>query len=316
MFWLNVQRVVRGGLVNFWRNGFVSVTSILVMTITLFVIGSLVFNNALLQSSLKELQDKVDVNIYFVTSAQEDDIVALKKTLESFPEVALVQYVSREESLARFKERHQDDQLILQALDEVGDNPLGAVLSVKTKDPSQYENIATYLKQNPTLSKEGTPIVDKVNYSQNKVAIDKLTEIIDASRASNFARTLILILASIAVAFNTIRLAIYVAREEISVMGLVGASRTYIRGPFIVAGTIYGLISAVITIIVFYPVTYWFGPLFYPLPLFLTRESIGNLHLFQYYISNFAEISLIILGSGILLGMIASFLAVRRYLNR
>lgn len=315
MFWLNVKRVLRSGLVNSWRNGFVSLTSVLVMTITLFVIGSLVFNNALLQSSLKELQDKVDINIYFVTDAQNDDIVALKKKLESFPEVANVQYISRDQALENFKTRHENDQLILQALDEVGDNPLGAVLTVKTREPSQYEGIAEFLKQNPTLSSGGTPIVSEVNYLKNKAAIDKLNEIINSSRASNLARTLVLILAAIAVAFNTIRLAIYVAREEISVMGLVGASRMYIRGPFIVAGVVYGIISAVITIIIFYPVTYWFGPLFYPLPLFLTGETVNNLHLFQYYISNIAEISLIILGSGILLGIFASFLAVRRYLR-
>lgn len=315
MFWVNVKRVMRSGFVNFWRNGFVSVASILVMTITLFVVGSLVFNNALLQSSLKDLQGKVDINVYFVATAQEDDIVALKKTLEAFPEVDTVQYMSRDEALAHFKERHADDQLILQALDEVGDNPLGAVLNVKTKEPSQYEGIADFLKQNPALSKDGIPIIDKVNFFQNKVAIDKLSEIISSSRKSNLARMLILMLAAIAVAFNTIRLAIYVAREEISVMGLVGASRMYIRGPFIVVGVIYGLVSAVITILVFYPITYWFGPLFYPLPVFLTSETIGSLHLFQYYLANFTQISTIILGSGILLGVIASFLAVRRYLK-
>ena len=315
MFWLNVKRVLRTGFVSFWRNGFVSVASILVMTITLFVIGSLVFNNALLQSSLKELQDKVDINVYFVTSAPIDDIVALKATLESFPEVAVVEYVSRDEALERFKARHEDDQLILQALDEVGDNPLGAVLNIKTKEPSQYESIAEYLKQNPTLSKEGKPLIDKVNYYQNKVAIDKLNQIIDASRASSLARTLVLILASLAVAFNTIRLAIYVTREEISVMRLVGASRMYIRGPFIVAGFIYGTVSAVIAIIAFFPVTYWFGPLFYPLPIFLTSDSIGNLHLFQYYIANFAQICFIVVASGLVLGALSSFLAVRRYLK-
>src|SRR3989338_6018812 len=215
MFWINIKRVLRTGLMSFWRNGFVSVASILVMTITLFVVGSLVFNNA----------------------------------------------------LAQFKTKHQDDQLILQALDEVSDNPLGAVLNIKTNEPSQYEGVANYLKQNPVLSKGGTPLVDKVNYFQNKVAIDKLNEIINSSRKSSFARTLVLILASLAVAFNTIRLAIYVTREEISVMRLVGASNMYIRGPFIVAGFIYGTVSAVIAIIAFYPVTYWFGPLFYPLPI-------------------------------------------------
>lgn len=315
MLWLNIKRVLRTGFVSFWRNGFVSVASILVMTITLFVVGSLVFNNALLQSSLEELQGKVDVNVYFITSASEEDVLSLKGTLESFPEVASVDYISREEALERFRARHEDDQLIIQALDEVGENPLGAVLNIKTKEPSQYEGVAEYLKQNPTLSKEGTPLISDVNYYQNKVAIDRLNDIINTSRASSFARTLVLIVASLAVAFNTIRLAIYVTREEISVMRLVGASRMYIRGPFVVAGIIYGAISAVLAIVVFYPVTYWFGPLFYPLPAFLTSESIGDLHLFQYYMSNFFEISFIVIASGLLLGAVSSYLAVRRYLR-
>ncbi len=315
MFWVNVKRVLNTGWINFWRNGFVSVASILVMSITLFVVGSLVFNNALLQSSLDELKQNVDINVYFVTTAQESDVLALKKTLESFPEVAEVEYVSREQALENFKAKHQDDQLILQSLEEVGDNPLGAILNIKTKEPSQYQGVADYLKANPVLSKEGTPLVDKVNYFQNKTAIDKLSQIIDTSRKSSLARTLVLIIASLAVAFNTIRLAIYIRREEISVMRLVGASHTYIRGPFIIAGLIYGFVSALLAILAFYPVTYWFGPLFYPLPFFLTQNQAGDLHLFQYYIANFAEVTLIVLGTGLILGALSSYLAVRRYLK-
>src|SRR3989344_3591859 len=315
MFWVNVKRVWRAGLINFWRNGFVSVASILVMSITLFVVGSLVFNNALLQSSLDDLKNKVDINVYFITTASEEDILTFKKTIESFPEVALVGYVSRDEALVQFKARHEDDQLILQALDEVGENPLNASLNIKAKDPAQYGSVADFLKQNPLMSQEGTPLIDKVNYSQNKAAIDRLNDIISSSRKSNLARTLVLILASLAVAFNTIRLAIYVTREEISVMRLVGASKTYIRGPFIVVGLIYGLVSALLAIIAFYPITYWFGPLFYPFPVFLTKDVVSELHLFQYYISNFVQIALIIVGCGLALGATSSFLAVRRYLK-
>ncbi len=315
MFWVNIKRVFATGFVSFWRNGFVSVASVLVMTITLFVVGSLVFNNALLQSSLEELEQRVDINVYFVLTAPEEDILSLKTTVESFPEVASVEYISREQALEEFRQRHENDQLIIQALDEVGENPLGAVFNVKTKEPSQYEGVAEYLTQNPALSSDGAPIIDKINYYQNKAAIEKLNEIINASRASSYARTLILVLASLAVAFNTIRLAIYVTREEISVMRLVGASNTYIRGPFVVAGLIYGIVSAVIALLVFYPMTYWFGPLFYPLPIFLTNETVGDLHLFQYFTSNFFEIGFIVITSGLLLGAISSFLAVRRYLR-
>lgn len=315
MFWVNVKRVVKSGFTNFWRSGFISIASIFVMTITLFVIGSLVFNDALLMSSLDELKQKVDINVYFTTTADEPSILSLQKTLESFPEVASVQYLSRDQALANFKELHQNDQLILQALDELQDNPLGAVLNVKTKEPSQYEAIANYLQQNPILTKDGSSIINKVNYNENKAAIDKLTEIIATSERLNYVRTLVLILASLFVTFNTIRLAIYVTREEISVMRLVGASNMYIRAPFVVAGMIYGLVSGILAIVIFYPVTYWFGPLFYPLPLYLTETSVSDLHLFQYYITNFGQISLIVLATGVFLGAVSSYWAVRRYLK-
>jgi len=117
------------------------------------------------------------------------------------------------------------------------------------------------------------------------------------------------------VTFNTIRLVIHVSREEISVMRLVGASNMYIRGPFVIAGLMCGLVAAILSIIIFYPVTYLFGPLFYPLPVFLSSSVVGDQELFRYYIENFGQISLIILAGGAFLGIVSSYLAVRRYLR-
>ena len=209
MFWTSIKRIFRTGFVSFWRNGFVSLASVLMLTVTLFVLGSLVLNNALLQSSLTELKDKVDINVYFVTEAPEADILALKKNLEAFPEVLRVIYVTREEALEDFKQRHENDSRTLQALEELGANPLGAVLNVKTKEPSQYESVAAYLSEKPVLSKTGAPIIDKVNYNQNKIAIDRLIDIIQSSERSNLAKTLGLVLVSIVVTFNTIPLSIF-----------------------------------------------------------------------------------------------------------
>ena len=314
MFLVHLKRVFRTGLISFWRNGFVSLASILVMIVALFVAGAVVFNNALLQASLDELRDKVDINAYFVTTASEEDILALKKTVEALPEVHSVEYVSSEDALARFGERHANDDLIIQALEELDENPLGAVLNIKAKDPSQYESVANFLKKEETLESGSPSIIYRVNYFQNKAAIDRLTEIISSTERSNIVRTLVLIIISLIVSFNTIRLAIYTSREEISVMRLVGASNAYIRGPFIVVGVLYGLIAGIVTISIFYPVTYYFGPLFYPLPLFL-NGTVEQVTLFRYFVENFAEITGIIFGSGIVLGAVSSWLAVRRYLS-
>ncbi len=306
--WIKTKRVIRSGFFSFWRNGFVSLSSILVMMVTLFAIGSTIFSGVILKSTLDQIRDKVDINVYFVTSAAENDILEMKKSLEQLPEVAPpIVYVSKEEALAEFKKRHQNDEFTLQALNELGENPLGATLNIKAKDPSQYESIAQFLNSKSSQASPGTSIIDKVNYYQNKDAIDRLTRIIDSADRLGFILTFLLIIISILITFNTLRLVIYMSRDEISVMRLVGASAGYIRGPFFIAGAIYGFISGILTLILFYPVTLWLGK--------TTENFFVGLNVFQYYTDNFGQIFIIIVGSGIAIGAISSFLAVRKYLK-
>ena len=307
MLWVNIKRILRTGFFSFSRNAFVSLSSVLVMIITLSVICSLIFLSAILNKSLDEIRDKVDVNVYFLTSAPEEEVLSLQEKIEGLAEVSSVTYTSREQALQDFKERHQNDEFTLQALDELSDNPLGASLNIKAKDPSQYESIAQFLNQEPALSSDGSSIIDKVNYYQNKVAIDKLTGIIDAADRLGTAIILVLVLISVLITFNTIRLTIYISREEIAVMRLVGASSTYIRGPFMIVGIIYGTVAGILTLLLFYPVTYWLGG--------VTQDFFIGLNVFDYYASNFGQIFLVVIGSGIVIGALSSYLAVRKYLK-
>ena len=302
-----LKRVTKAGFVSFWRNGFISFASILVMSITLFVIGSIVFMGTIFNHTLDQIKDKVDINVYFITSAGTQDIMAIKKNLEALPEVSKITYTSREDALTNFKNKHENDEQTLQALAELNDNPLGASLNIKAKEPSQYEGIAGYLKGKDVLLKDGASIVDKINYYQNKVAIDRFTKIIDGANKVGMGLIIILVLFSIIITFNTIRLTIYVSRDEISVMKLVGASNRYIRGPFVVSGIMYGFVSAMFTLIMFYPITFYSTR--------ATENFFMGLNLFDYYIRNFGQIFLIIAGSGIFIGAISSYLAVRRYLK-
>ncbi len=292
---------------NFWRNGVVSFAAVLIMTVTLFTLGMLLFMGALMESSLEQIRSKVDINIYFTLDAPEDDIFSLKATIETLPEVASVTYISRDDALANFRDRHKNDQLTLQALDELGENPLPASLGIKAKEVSQYEGIATFLEGQSAILQADARIVDKVNYQQNKVAIDRLTKVIDGARKIGFATTLFLILVSVVITFNTIRLAIYTAREEIAVMRLVGAENRYIRGPFIIEGVMYGLCSGIIALILLYPMTLWLGK--------TTENFFGGLNVLAYYADNFGQIFLIIMSTGIVLGVVSSYLAVRKYLR-
>lgn len=306
MIWIKVKRIMHTGFVQFWRNGVVSLSAVLVMIVTLSVIGMVIFTSALLTSSLAAIQEKVDINVYFVSSVAEEDIMSVKSALESLPEVSFVEYVSREQALINFRERHQNDEKTLEALDELDDNPLGAVLNVKAKEPSQYEGVATFLDQNYPTEVTGS-IIERVNYFQNKQAIDRLGQIIDAGGRLGAIVTVIFIIISIIITLNTIRLAMYISRDEISVMKLVGASQKYITGPFIVTGAMYGIVSSILTLIIFWPLTFWLGP--------ITERFFVNINLFEYYVSSFGQIFLIIFFSGVLIGAVSSFLAIKRYLR-
>lgn len=291
---------------SFWRNGFVSLASILNITIALFLIGSLIFLSALMNTALEQIRNKVDIDVYFVTPAPDEDILALKISLEELPEVGLVTFTSRDDALVQFRERHADDFLTLQALEELDENPLRASLNIKAKETSQYESIARFLEnQNEALSVEDQ-IIDDINYYQNKVAIDKLAKFIANAQRIGLAIVIAIALIAVINTFNTVRLAIYTSREEISVMRLVGADNKYIRGPFIVEGFLYGLVSALFVLILFYPLTLWLGG--------ATERFFGGINIFQYYLGNFGQIFLIIVSSGILLGITSSYFAVRRYI--
>ncbi len=306
--WINIKRVARYGFIGFIRNGFISLSAILIMTITLFVLAGLMISDAALNATLVQLKEKVDVNVYFVTAATESQIMDVKKSLEALPEVALVTYASRDDALAQFRERHKNDQLTIQALDELNDNPLGAVLSVRAKETSQYEAIAKFLDAQQASGAPGGAAIDRVNFYQNQTAIDRLTGIIDTSKRLGTAIALFLGIASVLIAFNTIRLAIYTARDEIGVMNLVGANRWYVRGPFMIGGVLYGVASAVIVLLLLYPFTLWLGP--------ASERFFGTFNVFSYYVDTFPSLFLIVMASGIALGALSSFLAVRRYLSK
>ena len=302
-----LKRIIKSGFVNFRRNGVVSWAAVLVTTITLSVITALILLQAVLHFSLDQIKNKVDVTIYFNVKAPEDRILALKNSLVKLPEVAEVSYTTAEDALKDFRLRHQNDYPTIQALDEIKDNPLGGYLNVKAKEISQYETIANFLKSNNTLVSGSASIIDKVNYYQNKLVIDRLNSIISGAQKLGFLITLILVVISIIITFNTIRLTIFFSKEEIGIMRLVGASKMGIRGPFMIEGAIYGIVASLITMLLFWPVTAWLG-----------RSMTGflGINMRDYYYSNLLQIFAIILFSGILLGIISSVFAIRKYLNQ
>lgn len=302
-----IRRIIKAGFVNFTRNGIVSWAAVLQVVNTLAVITTIILLQAVLYSSLNVIKNKVDIKIYITEKTPEDQIMILKSSLEKLPEVVQVSFTSAEDNLKNFRSLHSNDYPTIQALDELPDNPLLATIGVKTEEISQYEAIANFLKGDDALVLGSTSIIDHTNYYKNKSVIDKLTLIISGARKFGFLLTLYLIISSIIITFSTIRLTIFISKEEIGVMRLVGASKMRVRGPFMVEGAIYGIIASILTLVLFWPATAWLGR---------NMTDFLGMNVYDYYVSNFFQIFVIILLSGILLGVISSFLAIRKYLNK
>jgi cell division transport system permease protein len=311
------KRIIRTGFVNFWRNGFLSFSAIIILTLSLTAFGLLIFGSAFGNTLIQEVKSKVDINVYFTLNADEPSILELKKTIEKLPEVAELEYVSREQALNNFKTKWKDNALIMQGLAEVGENPFPAVLNIKAKEPSQYAGIATFLDSKNSLSNTGSTIIDKVNYNQNKLIIDRLGRLIPAAEKTGSLIAIILVVVAVIITFNTVRLVIYTSRDEISVMKLVGASNSYIRGPFVTSGIMYGIFSGLLTLIILAVFAYYTDAAVVKFAGVQGTSDFGLIiNVFStYFRANFGQIFGIIMGSGIVLGAISSYLAVRRYLN-
>lgn len=306
---ITFKRILKWGFINFFRNGVVSAATVLVMSLSILMIGSVIVASSFASALITILEEKVDISAYFKQDSPEATILFLKEELEKLPDVKSVKYISKEEALAVFKERHKDDAVVLGSLEVVGENPFSASLEISAKDPTKYEAISRFLEsaRYDNILGVGEKGEKKITYRQNQQTIDRLTSLISMARRVGFVLSLALAAIALMVAYSTVRLAIYNAKDEISVMQLVGASRAFIRGPFLVEGVIHGVLAAFFTLAIFYPVFWYSGA--------KTKALFGGLDIFEYFLSNIFQIAGILLLIGIVLGTLSASLAVRRYLK-
>jgi len=299
---LIIARTFKEGIHNFWRNGLLSFSAISVLTISLFIAGVLFIVSETAASVLQDIQDRVNVSIYFKSDVEESAILEVKKELENYSEVKSVEYVSKEKALETFKKNNAGEPTIIQSLEEIGGNPLLASLVVKSNDPGQYEAIAEYVT-NASFKED----VRKVNFGKNREIIAKLNRII--SEVKKMGMTLAIFFAVIAVLliFNTIRVGIYAHRQEIEIMRLVGASNVYIRLPFIYEGIIYGLFSALISMIILFFAAKYGTP--------YVSRIIPSEDLVKFYLDNIWIMFVLQAGIGAFLGIFTSIVAIRKYLK-
>lgn len=300
-----LSRIIVSGFSGFYRNISVSLSAVLIIGIALLAFASMYLGGQVLAASIKQLEQKVDVNVYFATTADIELIGEIKKELEGINQVSEVTLVTREQALENFKERNKDNKVILESLEVLEDNPLGASFNIKAKEISQYENIALFLDQVQVQDKYAG-VIDTVNYNQNKQAIDKIRSLTDYSQKFGVVVIAVLSVLSLIIVYNTIRLTIYTVREEVAVMRLVGASRFFARGPFVVEGALYGFAGTILALMIVWPGLYYIAP-------YLNEVFVLNIYdLFM------DQIVLVVGGMfaiGMLLGLVSSGLAIRKYLD-
>ena len=296
-----LKRTTKLGWLNFRRNLGLSIATSFIIAMTVFLIVSLFLLRDLTTTLIVNFQEKVDISLYFREIAPEDEILKLKEEIALLPEVKKVEYVSRAEALERFIRRHQGNPVVMESLLEVG-NPLLPALNITAWQASQYPALAAYLEALP--QKE---LVDNIDYFERKPVIERINSIVLTINFIGIALSVILAIIAVLVAFNQIRLAIYATREEISIQRLVGASNWFIRAPFLAQGAISGIFAALGTFIIFIITVALLSPKFAVLS--------PDLNLVGIFWGKFWFFLLIHLLAGISLGVVSSFLAIRKYLE-
>jgi len=296
------KRIIKSGWKSFRRNGGLSIATIFIMVMTISLVTSLFLSQKTSDFLITSLEEKVDMAVYFTEEPTNEEILTIQEELAGLPEVKKLEYISKEEALAKFVERHQGEAVIMESLEEVGGNPLLSSINIKAWEASQYAAISAFLD-----TASFRPLIAKVDYSQKKPAIEKLFSLTSNINTTGIVLSIILAIVAILIAFNTVRIAIYNSKEEIETMRLVGASNRFIRGPFLVQGMISGILAVLITFLVFSVAVWFLSP--------KIDIIIPGLGLSSYFFSNFLVILLLQLAAGVGLGVMASFLAVRKYLK-
>ena len=297
-----ISRIFHFGFKNFWRNGWLTTVTVIIMTMALLVFIGLILFGVITSRAAASIQDKIDISVYFNTNTSEDQILSIQQSLESLSQVQSVNYISRDQALAVFQQNHQDNPTISQAVSELGVNPLEASLNIKAKSPDQYAAIANYLAS-PNLSQ----YIDSVSYTQNQSVIERLAKIVKGVEVGGIVIMVVFMFLAGLVVFNTIRIAIYANREEIGVMRVVGASNSLVRGPYVVDGMLCGAIAAVFGLVIVAPGLYLVNP--------YLNVLIPNLDIFQYFYTNLILLFFYALLFGVVIGGLSSFVAVKRYLK-
>lgn len=306
--WITFGRIVHTGIVNFIRNASLAIAAIAVMVITLTIVLFSIITNATLTNTINDISSKIDVSVFLNDTTSESQGEKLAAQLRQQPNVESVRYLSKEDSLKRYIEQNADNETLATAA-SLANNPIPATIIIKPRELNKIQDIKDFLtqKSNAELQTEGSP-----SYSGDRQkAIENISHAADILQRIGLAGIIVFAIVSALIIFNTIQMAIFNRRDEIKIMRLLGAGTWYIRGPFVVESAIYGLLSAVLSILII-------NSTFVASSSALQASSLGLLDInyaSQYFADHFLAFLTFQLMLGIVIGTASSLIATRRYLK-
>ncbi len=306
--WLiTLWRIFRTGCTNFVRNAWLSIAAMAVMLITLTIVLFSVIANATFTHTIQQITDKIDISVYLKDTVTKDQRDKLLSDVKGLANVKSVNYLSKDDALTAYKAQNAGNVNLLLAISQT-DNPLPASLQIKPRDVNKIGDIKTYLDKKDIKAMQS----DETSYSgDRKEAVDKITHATNFMRKAGIIGVLVFAFISMLIIFNTIQMAIFNRRDELTIMRLLGASTSFIRGPFVVESVLYGIISGMISIVLL-------NGLFAVSSSTLQASSLGLLDINyanEYFASKFWLFLTLQLATGIFIGAASSIIATRRYLK-
>jgi cell division transport system permease protein len=298
---LSIYRIIKFSLQDIGRNIWLSVATITILVLALLSVNILMTVRVISSDASSAVQEKIDISLYVKPDVPESEINALREQIQGMEKVKSVIYISKDQALQDFRDKHENNQEVLSALKELGQNPLSPSLVIIPQNISEANLLINELRI------IDNPIIESRDFSDNTMVLSKIENITSRVNDIGLVIILIFILTSVLVVYNTVRVAIYTHKQEIEIMRLVGASNAFIYLPHAFTAFIYSLISTVIIIVIFYPFLTLLQPY---LEVFFTGY---NVNILTYFVDNFAYIFGIQLIAIFFINVVASLLAVRRY---
>lgn len=247
------RRIAGLGTVNFWRNRWLSLAATLMVMLTMLTVGLFVIASAYVHLAASEVKSRIDLTVYFHENATETQIKELQQLLTNRGDVKTVYYIDKAQALANWQARVSDAKV--RNLITKDANPLPRHLQITAVQPESYQAINDYIAQSPYQNS-----FKEISYQNTKAAIDKIIQVTRFVRLAGFATSAFLVVISLIVIMNTIRLTIFTRRDEIEIMRLVGAEASFIRVPFTIEALYFGALGSLIAYLIIVSLVYSFLP--------------------------------------------------------